>query len=80
MGCAVLERELATYEAEKARLLSTTEGKFVLIRDSEIIDVFDSFQDGVKAGYLRFGNVPFLVKQVVAVDSPANFVSNLLAI
>ncbi len=80
MGCAVLEKELAKYEAEKSKLLSTAEGKFVLIRDGEIIDVFDSFQDGVKAGYSRFGNVPFLVKQVVAVESPANFVSSLLAI
>jgi hypothetical protein len=80
MGTAVLEKELAKYEAEKANLLSNTEGKFVLIQDGKIIDTFDSFTDALKAGYTQFGNVPFLVKQVVAVDSPANFVSNLLAI
>ncbi len=80
MGVAVLEQELAKYEAERPNLLSSTEGKFVLIREGEIVDFFDSFVDGVKAGYAKFGNVPFLVKQVVAVDSPANFVSNLLAI
>ena len=80
MGSAVLEKELAKYEAEKPNLLSTAEGKFVLIRDDGIVDLFDSFTDGVKAGYVKFGNVPFLVKQVTAVDSPANFVSSLLAI
>ena len=80
MGSAVLEKELATYEAEKSKLLGGTEGKFVLIHDGDIIGTFDSFIDGVKAGYEKFGNVPFLVKQIVAVDTPVNFVSNLLAI
>jgi hypothetical protein len=80
MGSAVLEKELTKYETEKARLLSVATGKFVLIRDVEIVDTFDSFTDAVKAGYAKFGNVPFLVKQVLTVDSPANFVSNLLAI
>jgi hypothetical protein len=80
MGSAVLEKELATYEAEKKNLLSGTEGKFVLIRDGNVIGVFDSFNEAVKSGYEKFGNVPFLVKQIVAVETPVNFVSNLLAI
>jgi hypothetical protein len=76
----MLEKEFAKYEAEKPNLLATNEGKFVLIRGDEIVGCFDSFAEGVKAGYAKFGNTPFLVKQVEAVDSPANFVSNLLAI
>lgn len=80
MGAAVLEKELAKYEAERSNLLPTTEGKFVLIRGDELAGPFDSFADAVKAGYAKFGNVPFLVKQVSLADSPINFVSNLLAI
>ena len=80
MDTALLEKELATYESEKQKLLGTTEGKFVLIKDGDVVGVFDSFAEGVKAGYEKFGNTPFLVKQVVAVETPINFVSNLLAI
>jgi hypothetical protein len=80
MGSVVLEKELEKYQAEKERLLSTAEGKFVLIQGDEVIDIFDSFTDAAKVGYGRFGNVPFLIKQVAAVESPANFVSNLLAV
>ena len=48
MDCAVLEKELAKYEAEKPNLLSNTEGRFVLIRDGQVIDTFDSFTDGAE--------------------------------
>jgi hypothetical protein len=76
----ILEKELAKYEELKPELLKTDEGKFVLIRDSSLIGVFESFDEGVKAGYQKFGNAPFLVKQIIAFDSPVNFISNLLAI
>jgi hypothetical protein len=29
--------------------------------------------DAIADGYRRFGNVPFLVKQVVEVETPINF-------
>ena len=80
MGSKILEKELATFETEKERLLAGTEGKFVLIKDEDVVGIFDSFVEGVKAGYEKFGNTPFLVKQIVAVETPYSFVSNLLAI
>lgn len=80
MCSAVLEKELAKYEAVKNELLGTTEGKYVLIRNDEVAGAFDSFPDAVRAGYQKYGNVPFLVKQVAATEMPANFVSNQLAI
>jgi hypothetical protein len=36
--------------------------------------------DAIAAGYQQFGNVPFLVKQIVKIETPQNFVSNLLAV
>lgn len=80
METSVLEKEVVAYEAIKPALLPQGLGKFVLIRDGKLIDTFDAESDAIKAGYERFGNVPFLVKQVTEVECPDNFVSDLLAI
>jgi hypothetical protein len=80
MGVSILEKELAAYEAAKPTLLPQSLGKFVLIRDGRVVDTFDAESDAINAGYEKFGNVPFLVKQVTEVDYPADFVSDLLAI
>ncbi len=80
MGTSVLEKELATYEAAKPSLLPQALGKFVLIRGEQVVDTFDAELDAVKAGYQKFGNVPFLVKQVMEVEFPDDYVSDLLAI
>jgi hypothetical protein len=80
MGTFTLEKELATYEAAKPGLLPQAVGKFVLIRGEQVVDTFDAELDAIKAGYQRFGNVPFLVMQVTEVECPDNYVSDLLAI
>jgi len=36
--------------------------------------------DAITERYRRFGNVPFLVKQIVSVEAPLNFMSTLLGI
>jgi hypothetical protein len=74
----ILEQELATYEANKPALLGTAEGRWVLIHDGEVAGTFWSRQDAITEGYRVFGNVPFLVRQVVAIEVPENFVSNHL--
>jgi hypothetical protein len=76
----VLDAELETYEKHKAELLGSAEGKFVLIRGEQIAGVFDSKMDAIAQGYRQFGNVPFLVKQILKVEAPLNFTSNHLAI
>jgi len=77
---ALLREELETYQANKTDLIGKSKGKFVLVKDDEIIDVFDTKVDAIRQGYERFGNVPFLVKQVLEVETPQNFISNLLGI
>jgi hypothetical protein len=74
----LLKKELQVYEAERSELVGKAKGKFVLIKDDKVVDIFDAKGDAIRQGYERFGNVPFLVKQVVEVDVPQNFVSNLL--
>ncbi len=62
-----LERELATYSAKLPELLEH-EGKFVLIHGETVADFFSTFDDAVEEGRQRFGLVPFLVKQVLAIE------------
>ena len=70
-----LEKELAYFEQHRAELLGRAKGKFALIKDEALVDTFDSQFDAIRAGYRTFGNEPFLVKQIVAMDLPLNFTS-----
>jgi len=76
----VLDTELKTYEEHRERLLGTASGKFVLIRNDQVEGVYDTKMDAINQGYKQFGNVPFLVKQILEVETPENYVSNLLAV
>jgi len=76
----MLATELATYAREREALLASAENKFVLIRKDEVVGAYDSQSDAVNEGYRHFGNVPFLVKQVLRVETPARFMSNHLAV
>lgn len=76
----MLSKELKTYEANLESLLGAQEGKFVLIYGDRVLGAFDSQMDAITWGYRQLGNVPFLVKQVVKVEVPLSFVSNLLGV
>jgi hypothetical protein len=76
----LLKKEIETYIAHKAELVGQSKGKFVLIKDDKVIDVYDTKMDAIRQGYERFGNVPFLVKLIVEVEVPLEFTSNLLAV
>ncbi len=70
-----LRQELETYEAHREQLLGDARGKYVLIRGDSVIATYDTEQDAINEGYRQFGNVPFFVKRIAAVDEPANFLS-----
>jgi hypothetical protein len=74
-----LAEELETFEARRAELVGMANGQFALIHKSELVGTYQSEQDAIAEGYRRFGNVPFLVKQISTHDEPESFVSNLLA-
>ena len=76
----ILGTEIQTYEQQRENLLGTSEGKFVLIHGTQVIGIFDAKMDAIAAGYQQFGNVPFLVKQILRIEAPLNFMSNLLGI
>ncbi|HEX7185621.1 MAG TPA: hypothetical protein VF756_27600 [Thermoanaerobaculia bacterium] len=68
-----LEKELAVYQS-KLPEWKAEEGKFVLIHGEDVVDLFTSYEDALKAGYSQFGLEPFLVKQIHALEQ-AQFIS-----
>ncbi len=80
MPASALQQEQATYEVHRADLIGRAAGKHVLIHGDEVVAVFDTKADAIDEGYRRFGNTPFLVKEITAVEKPHNFVSRLLAV
>jgi hypothetical protein len=66
-----LERELETYRNKLPELKGENEGRFVLIKGDQVIDVFSSYDDALKAGYTAFGLEPFLVKRIEAIPEVA---------
>ena len=76
----LLEQELETYAVNIDSLLASSEGKFVLVHRDKLLGTFDSQVDAITWGYRELGNVPFLVKQVLKVEVPLNFVSNLIGV
>ena len=62
-----LEAELKTYKSGLQSLLAN-EGKYVLICGEDIIGLYDTYRDGLQAGYEKCGLVSFLVKQIEAVE------------
>jgi hypothetical protein len=74
-----LRKELETYAAHKAELLGSAEGRYALVHGDEVAGTWETEQDAIAEGYRRYGNVPFLVKQIVDVEVPETFVSNHFA-
>jgi len=72
-----LEQELETFKNNLQTLKAEHEGKYVLIHGDQVIDVFSSYDDAIKAGYGKFGLNPFLVKQIHALEH-AQFVSRFV--
>ena len=73
----VLDVALATFDAHRRELVREAPGKFALIYSDRIIGVFDTDDEAFAQGYERFGNVPFLVKEIAEADMPVHMMSLL---
>ena len=70
-----LQTEYETYLRVLPELLRN-EGKFVLIRGCEVCETFDTFEEGLRAGYERFGaNGGFMVKEIRAEEEPEEIIT-----
>jgi hypothetical protein len=72
----LLERELKKYKQIRRDLLQRAPEKFALIHENVLVGTFDSYSDAAREGYSRFGNVPFLVKEILE-EEPVLFVGLL---
>ena len=52
-----LKEEQAFFEANRAALLKEHQGKFALIKGSELIGTFDTDENAYTEGVAKFGNV-----------------------
>ena len=69
MNDSRLKKEIETYEARLQELLAVGEGKFVLIHESDVLGVWDTYADALKSGYETVGlNKPFLVRRIGGFD------------
>jgi hypothetical protein len=68
-----LAEELAAYQSHRDELLQRAASQYVLVHGSDVGGTFPSQMEVVNAGYDRFGNVPVLVKRILAVDTPLGF-------
>lgn len=74
---ARLKEELDTFEKNRAGLLEENEGRYVVIRRSSILGVYDSSEDAFVAAMATYGaGTPFLIQRIVPerserVEAPA---------
>ncbi len=69
---APLAIEIETYNQLLPGLLDS-QGKFVLIKGTYKIGIYDSYQDAIAAGYGKFALEPFLIKQIAPAEQVSHF-------
>ena len=62
---AMLDREFQTFQENKPNLVKNHVGKFVLIKDDEIIGIFENELDAIKQGNEHFNDSHFLVNEII---------------
>ena len=67
---AVLDREMATFQANLPALLEKEESRYVLIHGDLVASVWDTNAEALEEGYRRFLLEPFLVQHIVADEKP----------
>jgi hypothetical protein len=74
-----LEQEMQTFRRELPHLLRTQSNhdKFVLIHGDLVDSVWDTVEEGLDAGYERFGLDIFLVQKITEHEEPVYFSRNL---
>jgi hypothetical protein len=78
----ILEDELKTYEEHKQELLKNkeNEGKYVLIKGTQIIGIFDLEKDAMSSAIKQFGDELFLVKRIEEIEQVQNYTSTLIMV
>src|SRR5712692_849584 len=68
-----LQTELEYFQKHKQEYLKLYKGQFVLIKGEEFAGTFTTEAEAYKEGLEKFGNEPFLIKQVLDNDETDSF-------
>lgn len=60
----MLDKERNFYNEKREELVSQHLGKFVLIKEEEVVGVYNKIEEALAEGARRFGMQPFLVRQI----------------
>ena len=77
---AMLDREFQTFQEHKQNLVKNHKGKFVLIKDDEIIGIFENELDAVKQGNEQFKDSHFLVNEITDDKFKIRFMPSLVRV
>jgi hypothetical protein len=69
---ALLEKEYKVFCEHLKEFLPQRLNQFVLIKEDKVIGFFNSYEDALRDGLKRFGNVPFFIK-VIQKDEEVHF-------
>jgi len=61
-----IDNEIAAYDKIREDLELHHMGKWVLIHEAQVVDIFDKFEDAATVAVARFGRGPYLIRQVGA--------------
>lgn len=75
-----IETEIEAYEKLQGELELKHMGKWVLMKDGQLVGMFDSFELAAADAVNRFGRGPYLIRQIGAppVTLPASVMYNLV--
>ncbi len=68
-----LQTELEYFQKNKQEYLKLYKGQFVLIKGEDFAGAFTTDAEAYKAGLEKFGNEPFLIKQVLDDDGTVSY-------
>jgi hypothetical protein len=71
MSSTSLTDEIAFYDEHRSQLEADYFGRWVLIRDRQLVNVFNDFDEAAQAAVRGFGRGPYLIRQVGAPSQPA---------
>jgi hypothetical protein len=60
------DENIAAYEKLKPELEAEHMGKWVLIYDTKLVSIFDTFESAAEEAVRKFGTGPYLIRQVGA--------------
>jgi uncharacterized protein with PIN domain len=66
MAMAVLNEEIAAYDAMRKELEADHMGKWVLLHGQKLISVFNTFESAAEEAVRQFGRGPYLIRQIGA--------------